>query len=34
MLDNLRFFAPPSHEFGSRRQFLSQAGSGFGMLAL
>jgi hypothetical protein len=29
-----RFFAPPSPDFGSRRQFLSQAGSGFGMLAL
>lgn len=29
-----RFFAPPSPDFGSRRQFLTQAGSGFGMLAL
>jgi hypothetical protein len=29
-----RFFAPPSPDFGSRREFLSRAGSGFGMLAL
>jgi len=35
MLNNLpRYFASPSTEFRTRRQFLSQAGNGFGMLAL
>ncbi len=29
-----RFFAPPSPAFPSRREFLSRAGNGFGMLAL
>ncbi len=29
-----RFFAPPSPTFESRREFLSRAGNGFGMLAL
>src|SRR3984885_6526258 len=29
-----RFFAPPSPSFESRREFLSRAGNGFGMLAL
>src|SRR5690242_19975665 len=32
--DTSRFFAPPSPDFGSRRQFLTKAGGGFGMLAL
>src|SRR5580704_11349016 len=29
-----RFFAPPSSAYPSRREFLSRAGNGFGMLAL
>ena len=29
-----RFFAPPSPSFESRREFLTCAGNGFGMLAL
>src|SRR6476659_9435408 len=28
------FFAPPSHGFGSRRDFLHRAGGGCGLLAL
>src|SRR5262245_35430460 len=28
------FFAPPNPAFGSRREFLTQAGGGFGLLAL
>src|SRR2546423_5930631 len=28
------FFAPPSPAYSSRREFLTRAGSGFGMLAL
>src|SRR5438067_1552034 len=29
-----RFFAPPNQAYGSRREFLARAGSGFGTLAL
>jgi hypothetical protein len=29
-----RLFAPPPHCYGSRREFLASAGSGFGLLAL
>jgi Protein of unknown function (DUF1501) len=29
-----RYFAPPSSEFSSRREFLARAGGGFGLLAL
>lgn len=34
MLNIPRFFAPPSPDSGSRRDFLLRAGGGFGMLAL